>query len=187
MDENKVAKTAGFEQVDVAASEERQNKLLRLLGGKKAGNLNAAADWINKSRSVKEEQSLKKGLEAQYNASLNLRLSGKSRRHEGIGFECPDIEKTETHEKNSSIDENTSDNNRKQDEEGVAKHHRERDRSRSPLRKEKKDSKSYDNDSKQKDGSTHHNNDAPNNSHSSSITKPITKKNFYMQFKKSND
>ena len=163
-----------------ANSEEKQNKLLRLLGGKKTGNVSAAAEWMQKSRSAEDEQNLKQGLEAQYNASLNLRLSGKTRRHEGIGFEQQIPVSTENQQSESTAKKDESARCNK-----TVRHHSARDRSRSPLRKNEKDS------DKECSRNALNKNDSAKSSDvvhkSNCLTKPISKKNFYMQFTKSSD
>ena len=149
-------------------SEEKQNKLLRLLGGKKAGNASAASEWVNKSRSATEEKNLKLGLEAQYNSSMNHRISGKARRHVGIGFEEDDLA-TGDQTKQSAPTECDSNRNFPTDE----KSSRNRDRSRSPLRKDEK--------------STGNAGDRQKTDGSSSSTTIRDKKSFYMQFTKAKD
>ena len=163
-----------------ALSEEKQNKLLRLLGGKKAANAGAAAEWIHRSRTAEEEQSLKHGLEAQYNTSLNFRLSGKSRRHEGIGFENQDSDKINQSKDSSSKKDPTSDN-KKDDVNENNKSRTTRDRSRSPLRKNEKELDNGSNRHSKKSSTD----EVIDKSCAGSLTKPISKKNFYMQFTKS--
>nr|XP_002131437.1 small acidic protein isoform X1 [Ciona intestinalis]XP_009857542.1 small acidic protein isoform X2 [Ciona intestinalis] len=64
-----------------------QQKLLRLLGGEKSKNAKAASQWISKSRTHEDGKTLNDGLEEQYKNSLNHKLTGKARRHVGLGFE----------------------------------------------------------------------------------------------------
>uniref|UniRef100_H2Z0D5 Small acidic protein n=1 Tax=Ciona savignyi TaxID=51511 RepID=H2Z0D5_CIOSA len=63
-----------------------QQKLLRLLGGQKNKNAAAATRWVSKSLTKDEGKKLTEGLEQQYNNSLSHKLSGKARRHVGLGF-----------------------------------------------------------------------------------------------------
>ena len=150
-------------------SEDRQNKLLRLLGGKKSKNADAASEWVHKSRSAVEEKSLKKGLEEQYNASLSLRLSGKARRHEGIGFaETDDADAKNHFLSNKDVKTQPLDNSKK-----------ERDRSRSPIHKDKE----YCSSAFDKNSNSKH----TDSSDKKSETTKFTKKNFYMQFAKAKD
>ena len=152
-----------------AISEKRQNKLLRLLGGKKAGNVNAASEWVQKSRTDEEEKNLEHGLEAQYNASLNLRLSGKARRHEGIGFHDSD---------ESGNKQVTANDDRDKGRHSHQETSQKRDRSRSPLRK--------DREVPVREAKMQSKGDCKDSGEDvDKSTAKITKKNFYMQFTKS--
>lgn len=152
---------------------EKQNKLLRLLGGKKAGNTKAASAWVNKSRSAAEEDNLKQGLETQFNASLNHRLSGKARRRVGIGFE-----QDETASEDQTNQLPTNDSNSKPHHDSDKEEPRNRDRSRSPIRKKKDSSDDCDRSNDKSIASN-------TNKNTSSVNRD--KKSFYMQFTKAKD
>ncbi|CAK8673388.1 uncharacterized protein LOC143468448 [Clavelina lepadiformis] len=147
---------------DVLESDDKREKLLRLLGGKKISNESAAKEWITKTRSSKDEEAIKEGLEAQYQTSLSHRLSGAARRHEGIGFEKSSSKLSESEERSNSSS-------------------RRRSRSRSPIKSHAaSDDKRHENDS------AHH--ESPTNTDNKSC-KPavLDKKNFYMQFTKAKE
>lgn len=74
-------------QDKVLENADKKDKFMRLLGGKKHKNQSDADEWMHKLRNKEEEQKLAKGLESQFNHSLEHKLTGKARRKQGFGFE----------------------------------------------------------------------------------------------------
>jgi len=168
----------------VLENTDRREKFVRLLGGKKSKNIKASEEWMKHVRSAEDELALEKGLETQYNTSMTQAIEGKTKRHEGIGYEA-------SHE---IVDVNKDDVARKAQPTSVSSDNSKeikkfssstRSRSRSPIRKldqpnEVNNSSLSKTDAQCVHISTH----TPAVDSTTNATAIKSKKQFYMQFKK---
>nr|CAB3226508.1 small acidic protein [Phallusia mammillata] len=166
-DETTDFKTDATEQSGVMQDESKRDKFLQLLGGKKPQNKEATANWLKKSRTNEDEKVLAEGLEHQYTTQMTHVVQGKTRRHEGIGFELPkeNVVKPVEIPPVSPLDNRS----RTTEKEGTIQPNRHR--SRSPIDRKKTEAV------EQKVGETENN----------SKQTVTNKKQFYMQFKKSTE
>ncbi|XP_034031767.1 small acidic protein [Thalassophryne amazonica] len=112
-------------------SDERKQKFLRLMGAGKKEHTGRLVIGDHKStshlRSGVEDKKINKELELQYHHGLDAKLSGRNRRHCGLGFSEPESQPVEEEEEDRSKSPEAeksgsdSDSTERPDKGGVAK------------------------------------------------------------------